>query len=349
MIAVDVTLDRGRFNLHAQFAAGAGITGVFGPSGAGKSTLLHLLCGLLRPTRGRIAIGETVVVDTAARVFVPTHRRRVAVVFQDGRLLPHRSVTGNLRYGERLLSAAERRIAFTDVVELLRLAPLLTQPVAKLSGGERQRVALGRALLSAPRLLCLDEPLSAVDHDLRDGILPYLRLVQNALKIPMLYVSHDLSEVLALTDRMVLLNAGRVAGAGALIELAAQPALVPMLHALGLVNVLAADAQDDALTLSDSVVLHGPAGGAQGRVTVLIAPQEVALATAPVAGVSIRNQVPGCISAITATRERTLVTVDIGVPLLAEVSSEAVTRLGLACGQLVWCLVKAQALRVLGT
>lgn len=231
MITVDIGVKRGDFALDLAATVGAGITGVFGPSGSGKSTLLLAISGLLTPQRGRIAVGDDCVfVDRAASVLLPAHRRRIGLVFQEGLLFPHYSVAGNLRYGERLLPPAERRVGFDRVVDLLRLAPLLDRRPATLSGGERQRVALGRALLTSPRVLLCDEPLNAIDRRHRAEILPYFRQVTAELAIPMLYVSHDLGEVLALTEQLAVLDGGRLIGHGQIDVLAADPMVRPLLY-----------------------------------------------------------------------------------------------------------------------
>ena len=210
MIKLDLSLRRGGFTTTVATEFPSGVTGIFGPSGSGKTTLLHLIAGLLVPDRGRIEVDSEVLVDRAAGIIVPPHRRRIGLVFQHGWLFPHYSVEGNLRYGERLLSPATRRFTFDRIVDLLRLRPLLARRPGQLSGGERQRVALGRALLASPRLLLCDEPLSSLDRGLKQDILPFLAQLHGELGIPMLYVSHDLGEILRLTERVLVLDAGAV-------------------------------------------------------------------------------------------------------------------------------------------
>ena len=229
MIALDLHVRRGAFDLQVQAEIGPGITGLVGPSGAGKSTLLAAIAGLVAPDRGRITIAGEVLTDTAADIAVPTHRRRIGMVFQDGLLFPHLTGEANLRYGERLLPPSGRRVPFARIVDLLRLQPLLTRKPASFSGGERQRLALGRALLAAPRLLLLDEPLNAVDRPHRAEIISGLIAVRDELAIPMLYVSHDLGEVLRLTAQLVVLDQGRVRGMGDFASLARKPETTDLL------------------------------------------------------------------------------------------------------------------------
>jgi molybdate transport system ATP-binding protein len=170
--------------------AGGGLTAIVGPSGAGKTTLLHLVAGLLRPDAGTIVLGGDVLVDTAGGVFVPADRRRIGYVTQESRLFPHLTVRQNLAYGRWFTPAARRRLTLDAVVDMLDLAALLARRPSRLSGGERQRVALGRALMTSPRLLLLDEPLAAVDVARRQDILPYLDRLRRELALPTLYVTH---------------------------------------------------------------------------------------------------------------------------------------------------------------
>ena len=197
----------GAFRLDANFAFPTeGITALSGPSGSGKTTLLRCIAGLER-LEGRLSVSGEVWQD--GRSFVPPHRRPIGVVFQEASLLSHLSVRGNLLYGARRTSA-KADVSFDDTIDLLGLAPLLGRSTANLSGGERQRVALGRALLSQPRLLLMDEPLSSLDAGSKAEILPYLERLHRSLAIPALYVSHDAGEIARLADRVLLMREGKV-------------------------------------------------------------------------------------------------------------------------------------------
>ena len=213
-LAVEVTCRRGGFELAAKFESSSGVTAVFGPSGAGKSTLLDLVAGLERPATGRIALDGEVLVDTATRAWVAPHRRRLGYVFQNGRLFPHLSVRENLRYGQRFARVRTRAADEARVVEMLGIGGLLDRRPATLSGGEKQRVAIGRALLSAPRLLLLDEPMASLDAARQSEILPWLERLRDEAAVPIVYVSHSLSEVARLADNVVLLEHGRVTAVG---------------------------------------------------------------------------------------------------------------------------------------
>lgn len=196
--------------MSAQAEVGAGVTGIFGPSGCGKSTLLALLAGLLRPQSGFLRFDERALIDVSRNIFVPAWQRHCGLVFQEGLLFPHLSVEGNLLYGFRRQPAKERLFHLPQIVELLQIGPLLARRPAQLSGGERQRVALGRALLSSPRLLLLDEPLSSLDEPLKRQILPYLARIKDEARVPMVYVSHARAELDFLADRVLTMEAGRL-------------------------------------------------------------------------------------------------------------------------------------------
>jgi molybdate transport system ATP-binding protein len=210
MLSVDVEKKLGDFSLAARFEAAGGVTALFGPSGAGKTTLANMIAGLVTPDRGRIAVSDIVLFDAAAGINVPPHRRRIGYVFQEGRLFPHMTIARNLDYGRRM-SGLSADAAETDrVIELLDIRPLLERRPGKLSGGERQRVAVGRALLTRPRLLLLDEPLASLDARRKSEILPYLERLRDEARVPMVYVSHNATEVRRIATSVVWLDEGRV-------------------------------------------------------------------------------------------------------------------------------------------
>jgi len=199
-----------------------GVTALFGPSGSGKTTLLRAIAGFERPVRGRITLGERVLSDVDAGVFVPPHQRPIGFLFQEARLFDHLDVAGNLDFAARRRGRGDTRFARADVVASLDLGPLLSRRVEGLSGGERQRVALGRTLLSGPELLLLDEPLAGLDLARKAEILPYLEAVIRRFGLPTLFVSHDLDEVVQLSDRVLVLEEGQEAGLGPTAEIVEQ-------------------------------------------------------------------------------------------------------------------------------
>ena len=221
----------GRFSLDARFKVPArGVTGLFGPSGCGKTTVLRCIAGLQRLNQGFCDVGGDVWQNDAT--FRPPHQRPIGYVFQEASLFPHLSVVRNLLYGakETGLVGSQAQIRFDEVVELLGLGALLDRAPQNLSGGERQRVAIGRALLSQPKLLLMDEPLSALDRLTKDEVLPFLERLHETLSLPVIYVSHDMAEVERLADHLVLMEAGRVIASGPLTALQSDPTL-PLMKA----------------------------------------------------------------------------------------------------------------------
>ena len=214
MLRVDVSKRLGEFTVEAAFASEGRVTGLFGASGAGKTSLINMIAGLLRPDHGIIAIDGETLDDTSARTHVPVRRRRIGYVFQDARLFPHLDVRENIDYGRRMNRIAEDAAQWRRVTELLDIGELLDRRPGKLSGGERQRVALGRALLSQPRLLLMDEPLGSLDEERKEEILPYLVRLRDEAGIPMVYVSHDPSEMRKLATQIAIIKHGRVTAFG---------------------------------------------------------------------------------------------------------------------------------------
>jgi molybdate transport system ATP-binding protein len=214
MLKVDIAKKLGEFTLQASFTSEGRVTGLFGASGAGKTSLINIIAGLLKPGCGVVTLDGETLDDTAAGVHVPPYRRRIGYVFQDARLFPHLNVRQNLDYGRRMNRLAEDSAQHKRVVDLLDIGALLDRRPGKLSGGERQRVAFGRALLSKPRLLLLDEPLGALDEGRKLEILPYLVRLRDEAGIPMVYVSHDAAELRQLATQIVMLKGGRITAFG---------------------------------------------------------------------------------------------------------------------------------------
>jgi molybdate transport system ATP-binding protein len=216
MLSVDVEKRLGEFELAAKFDAAGTVTALFGPSGSGKTSIVNMIAGLVKPDRGRIALDGETLFDSAARIDVPPHKRRIGYVFQEGRLFPHLTVAQNLDYGRWMSGHAADRTEHDRVLSLLNIGHLLTRRPGKLSGGERQRVAFGRALLMKPRLLLLDEPLASLDRARKLEILPYLARLRDEAKVPMVYVSHQAGEIVKLASQVVRIEDGTVLGSGGL-------------------------------------------------------------------------------------------------------------------------------------
>jgi len=220
VLAVDIEKRLGDFDLKVAFASSGNVTALFGSSGSGKTSIVNMIAGLITPDRGRITLGDTVLFDSAARLNVPVHRRRIGYVFQEGRLFPHLSVADNVSYGLRQRSPRPSRREIDSAVDaalaMVRLAGYGMRRTYELSGGERQRVAVGRALLMRPRLLLLDEPLASLDITRKREILPYLMRLRDEGKVPMVYVSHHAGELRRIATTVVRLDAGRVMEIGGL-------------------------------------------------------------------------------------------------------------------------------------
>ncbi len=354
MIEIDVALTRSSsFRLAARFVAPEkGITSLFGRSGAGKSTIIHMVAGTVRPDSGSIRIGDTVFFDAARGIDLAMERRRVGYVFQDARLFPHMRVETNLRYGERR-AKGEKRIGFDAVVGMLGIGHLLGRRPHTLSGGERQRVAIGRALLAQPRLLLMDEPLAALDEQRKAEILPYLEVLRDELKLPILYVSHAIEEVLRLSDMVVAMADGRVVAAGSVADVMSQPALLPVVGRfdLGTIVDCTVAAHDPHYALSSLAFPDGELRvplvdlplGAPARAR--IRSRDVAISLSRPMDVSVTNRIAGKVSDI--RREEgpyADVGVDLGhVTLRALVTVESVNRLALEPGMPVWVMIKAVA------
>ena len=214
LVLRNVRVPLAHFDLQVDVEVTRQVTALFGPSGAGKTTLLDVLAGLRRPASASIEIEGRLLTDTAAGVHVPARDRHIGYVPQDGALFPHLSVRGNLFYGRRRVPDGAHTLPVEHVLDVLDLAPLLDRGIGALSGGEKQRVALARALLSSPRLLLLDEPLAALDDELKGRALAHLQRVRDDLKVPMLYVSHSTDEVLALCHDVLILERGRIVARG---------------------------------------------------------------------------------------------------------------------------------------
>lgn len=209
MLYIDIELNRGDFKLSFKADLNAGITGLFGPSGCGKTTLLHCIAGLIRPDSGRIALNDTDLYNNSLLINMPARKRQIGLVFQGHLLFPHLTVEGNLKYGQKK-SCRERMKQLCEIAKLLEITHLLKKKVPFLSGGEKQRVALGRAILSQPRLLLLDEPFTGLDQGLKRQLIPYLKRLYGKTRIPMILVSHSPEEMTELAEELFFIKNGRL-------------------------------------------------------------------------------------------------------------------------------------------
>lgn len=342
------------FTLDIDVTAPGGVTALFGRSGTGKSTVVNAVAGLLRPDRGRVVVGDRVLLDTDARQIIPPHRRRIGYVFQDARLFPHLTVRQNLTYGRFFAPRGGRDPApdAAEVIELLGIDHLLSRRPGLLSGGEKQRVAIGRALLSNPQLLLMDEPLAALDEARKAEILPYLERLRDRTRIPVLLVSHSVAEVARLATTVVVLEGGRVRRAGPVAEILADPDLSPALGRRETGALLTARVET---TESDGLTRLAAPGGplflpaitaAPGTVLRLRVPaQDVILSREAPLGLSALNILQGTVARIDVEGADALITIAMADQfLLARITQRSLRALELAPGTSVHAIAKSVAL-----
>jgi molybdate transport system ATP-binding protein len=336
------------FALDVAFDAPPGVTALFGRSGSGKTTVVNAVAGLLLPDRGRISAGGAVLLDRASGVVLPPHRRRLGYVFQDARLFPHLTVRQNLTYGRWF--APKGGVALEAVVEMLGIGALLERYPVALSGGEKQRVAIGRALLSNPRLLLMDEPLAALDEARKAEILPWLERLRDGTDIPILYVSHAMAEVARLATTLVVMDQGRIRAAGPVAEVLADPALAPVLglrEAGSILPARVAAQEEDGLTRLETaagpVWLPRVEAAVGSMVRVRIAAQDVILARARPEGISALNVLPAVVVAVRmGDGPGALVRLSVGGDaLLVRITRRSALALDLREGAEVFAIVKS--------
>ncbi|MBS61931.1 molybdenum ABC transporter ATP-binding protein [Salinisphaera sp.] len=355
MLSIDIAHRQGDFTLECAFDSDARVTGLFGPSGAGKSSLLRIIAGLVRPDRGRVELAGRCVFDSQAGVHVPAHRRRIGYVFQRARLFAHLNVRHNLGYGAWFAREKPVRARFEQVVDMLDIGPLLGRRIHGLSGGEQQRVAIGRALLSNPAMLLLDEPLASLDVARRQEVLPYIERLSAESELPILFVSHQLDELLRLANRRVVaIRDGRVTFSGPTAEFLAQPAL------LG-----AEQARDAGVLLRGEIVAHVLADGltelacggqllyvpqvehaAGAEITLHVRARDVMLARERPQDISALNVLEARIERLANDGDYAVnVQMRVGEqPLEARITRRSAQALALAPGQTVHAVIKSLAL-----
>jgi molybdate transport system ATP-binding protein len=354
MLTVRVQHRFGAFALDAAFEAAGGLTALFGRSGAGKTSLVNAIAGLLRPEHGHVAIDDAVLTDTERGVFVPARRRRIGYVFQEGRLFPHLTVRQNLLYGRWFAPKAARRPEeFDQVVDMLGIAVLLARRPANLSGGEKQRVAIGRALLSGPRLLVMDEPLASLDEARKAEILPYIERLRDEAGVPVVYVSHQIAEVARLATTMVVLSEGSVAAVGPPAAIMGRIDLFPLTgraEAGALLNTRVAghDAEFGLTTLAAAAGelrvprLDLPVGM---MLRVRIRARDVMIALSPPERLSALNVLPGVVAEL-GRADGPIVELRLdcaGEALVARLTRRSVETLGLVPGRPVYAVIKSIA------
>ena len=344
------------FRLAVNIEVSPGITILFGPSGSGKSTVLRSIAGLSRPDSGRIVLNGTPLFDKERRIDVPPQRRRVGVVFQQLALFPHLTVAGNIGYGLHRLSAEERRSRIARIAEAFHISDILQRRPAQISGGERQRTALARTLVTEPAALLLDEPLSALDHRIQSTIVNDLRQWNDALRIPVLYVTHAHREVYALGERVIVLDRGAVVATGTPHDVLDDPGRGMIAAVAGFENLLPgriAARRPAAGTMSvelehAGLTLEVPIATAESeaRVTVAIRAGDILIASAPPSGLSARNVLDGHIESLHREGPVVIVRVQARVMFVVHLTPASVDDLSLRAGSRVWLIIKTYSCRV---
>ena len=354
MISVDATLALGSFHLEAAFENDEGITALFGRSGAGKSTTMSLIAGLARPDRGRIVLDDTTLVDTERGIFVPPYRRHVGLVFQDAQLFPHLTVRQNLLFGRWFASPKNDGVSFASVVETLGISHLLQRKPSELSGGEKQRVALGRALLAAPKLLLMDEPLASLDMERKLEILPLIERLRDEFRVPIVYVSHSVDEVARLASRVVVMEQGRVIAIGGADDALGPGLRHTVISRFERSSVITGRLKGtDAYGLTEishpagTIWLTGRAGPVGREARVVVKATDITLAKARSEGLSVQTTLAGRIAEIELD-DGPIAGVSIELDghgkLFALATRKAIDALGLGKGDRVFALVKTVAL-----
>ncbi len=353
MLEAQVTKQLGDFRLEAELATKPGrVTALFGPSGAGKSTLANCLAGLIDPDQGRVSLDGVELFNSETRVHVAPEARRIGFIFQDARLFPHLSVKGNLEYGLSRTPMADRKVDFDHVVELLDIGALLRRRPGMLSGGEKQRVAFGRAVLTSPRLLIMDEPLASLDAARKSEILPFIERLRDDLAIPIIYVTHAIEEILRLADDVVIFSEGSVVSTGPAVETLNAATIV---HAADgdpasvIEAVIEVEDTGDGLTAlalgNERIYVPAISGKAGDRIRLRIRARDVALATTRPADISILNILSGQIEEITTGGNgHSDIRLDIGGGLWARITRRSANDLALQIGQEVFALIKSVAI-----
>ena len=356
-ISFRVRKSYGDFSLDCQADFDDGVTAVFGPSGSGKTTLLDCIAGMTSPDTGYIRVQGDSVYSSDSGVDHAPERRRFGYVFQHGALFPHMTVSKNVMYGYALTPDSDRRVDPNEVVSLLGISHLMERTVKNLSGGERQRVALARALAASPRLLLLDEPLASLDAAHRASILTYLRHVSEQLGTPMVYVSHSLSEVMALASNTLALAAGRRVAYGPTAEVMARSDVASYADYSTLENIQEAEVVSSdpsmgtsTLRLGDTTLVGPPTTAVPGeRVTISIRAGDIILSLGVPPLMSARNAAPSVIRDLHEVGGRVLVNLDIGDRFVAEVTPASASELGLRSGQDVHVVIKSNSILVFGS
>ena len=344
----DLKLRQGDFDLDVAGHFSNGINAVFGPSGAGKSTLLACLAGMTEPDDGFIKLGGQTLFSSSERVRTPPQTRRAVMVFQDGMLFPHKTVRENIEYGYRMIPIEQRTVDPDELCEFLRIDELSGRYPATLSGGERQRVALARSVAASPQLLLLDEPVASLDIGLRNEVVSYLKQVHERYAIPMVYVSHSLSDVMALAANALVLERGRAKSFGPVVDLVAEIVSSTRVGRGDIDNLFVGTVSDSgAIRIGDIDVIAQASNLQAGqRVTASISASDIMLALKKPEAISARNVFTGIVHRVEQGDFGAFAFVDAGAEFVVELTSDAVDQLGIQPGLEVFVVFKTSSITI---
>jgi molybdate transport system ATP-binding protein len=343
------------FALDVEFEAQPGITILFGPSGSGKTATIKAIAGIIRPDSGRICVGDHILFDSERNIDLPIRKRGVGLVFQHLALFPHMSALENIEFAINHLPRSQRLRCALELMERFKIAHTAPRRPAQISGGEAQRVALARALAANPRLLLLDEPLSAIDEATKSDIIADLKVINRELRLPVIYVTHNRDEAITLGERLIAYEQGRVLAAGEPIEIFGAPLVASVARLTGVENIFTGQVVGKSEVAGTMTVLISSEGGSclidvplgrqrlGDRVTVAVRSGDILLATEQPRSTSARNVLPGRITAIEDRSDRVLVRVSSGVNWVVSTTRQSVSELALWPGQSAWLAIKTHS------
>lgn len=349
---LNIILKQGDFTLDAIIHIKDNVVGLFGPSGAGKSTLLHLLSGLKKPQNGHIVLKGKTLCDIDNNIYLPPEERNIGVVFQDARLFPHLNIKQNIIFG---MTQAIDQVFFQTIINTLDIEPLLKRMPLHLSGGEKQRVAIARALIRKPKLLLFDEPFSGIDITMRSSLLPFISRIRREFDCPMFIISHNLPDLLCLTNSLVILKNGKILGSGDCSDLAFDTQCNALIKHAGLyatvdAQVLSIDQSNGVVALqilNNQQIIHAPykAFVHIGMVVkARLRPEDVVLAKAPIDSITSQNQITAKVNRLQKFDDVVLLELDAGFKILSSVTHKAAHTFDIKEGKEIWVMFKTMAI-----
>lgn len=353
---INITRRQGEFTVDAAFTGAlSGVTALYGPSGAGKTSVINMVAGLIKPDKGHISVNGLCIFDSDHGIDLPPEKRRIGYVFQEGRLLPHLSVKGNLTYGRNLTPEKNRFVDFDSVIDLLGISHLLKRRPARLSGGEKQRVAIGRALLTSPAMLLMDEPLASLDPQRKAEVQPFIMRLSREFSIPILYVSHVIDEILNLADRLVIMDMGKVVAFGDTEDLLSRPELQSRIDKNEYGTVISATVEEPVdktgltrLKFDSHILMVPPVSAPKGTpIRVRISSRYVAVSVRKPEETSFQNIYYGKIEKIVENDGPFVnIRINMGRYLWARVTRQSCRDLNLYKGKDVYAMIKTVAVSI---